>query len=58
MKKRTTRRSAPKEKCCYDGDHCIYIGDGDHLCDVDNEIVVNDWEPTEEFYHCVGKDFT
>lgn len=57
MKKRRARRSAHKEKRCYDCDHCTYIGDGDHLCDLDNEIIVNDWEPTEEFYHCGGRSF-
>jgi hypothetical protein len=26
--------------------HCLYIGEGDSLCEETNKIVLNDWEPT------------
>ena len=29
--------------------NCQYIGEGDSLCDVTGEIVLADWEPTEDF---------
>lgn len=29
--------------------HCIYIGEGDSLCDVLQEIILEDWTPTEHF---------
>ena len=29
--------------------NCQYIGDGDSLCDVTQEIVLSDWTPTENF---------
>lgn len=29
--------------------NCQYIGDGDSLCDVTGEIVLCDWEPTDEY---------
>lgn len=29
--------------------NCMYIGDGDSLCDVLQEIVLEDWTPTEHF---------
>lgn len=29
--------------------HCQYIGDGDSLCEITQEIVLADWEPTEEY---------
>lgn len=31
---------------------CVYLGDGDFLCDEHLEIVVSDWEPTEEYMIC------
>lgn len=38
-------------------DNCIYIGEGDFICDSDNfdddpVIVVEDWTPTDEFERC------
>ena len=44
-------------KCCFECDHCLYIGEGDHICDVNNEVITSDWEPTEKFYCCGGKEF-
>lgn len=29
--------------------NCQYIGDGDSLCDITQEIVLVDWEPTENY---------
>lgn len=29
--------------------NCQYIGDGDSFCDAIQEIVLADWEPTEQF---------
>lgn len=42
---------------CLNCNHCIYIGEGDHICDMTNDIVTDDWQPTEDFYQCKGKDF-
>ena len=39
-------------------DHCLYIGEGDFICDlygVGSELtvfVMEDWEPTEYFLQC------
>ena len=30
-------------------DQCIYIGEGDCICDVTHEIVLSDWVPTDNF---------
>jgi len=30
-------------------DHCLYIGEGDSICDVTHEIVLSDWMPTDAF---------
>lgn len=53
------RKRNPKDrlKNCHCCDHCIYVGEGGYMCDVHNEIVIDDFEPTEEFYMCNGKDF-
>ena len=35
-------------------DHCLYICEGDFLCEKHQEIVVSDWEPTENYLMCGG----
>lgn len=44
-------------KTCDPGtcDCCQYIGEGDFLCDKYLEVVVEDWEPNENFLMCVKK---
>ena len=45
-------------KLCDPGlcDHCLYIGEGDFLCDchphTEYVAVMTDWEPTEHYLHC------
>lgn len=56
-KKRTIRN---RGKMCDPGlcDHCIYIGDGDFLCDKFEEkdgeptVIMTSWEPTENYMRC------
>ena len=38
-------------------DCCQYIGDGDFMCDKHMEIVVSDWEPTENFMICKRRNY-
>ena len=33
-------------------DSCIYIGEGDFICDETMEVVVSDWKPTDKFLKC------
>lgn len=35
-------------------DCCLYIGEGDFLCDNHQVIVISDWEPTEDYLTCKG----
>lgn len=35
-------------------DECLYICEGDFLCEKCQEIVVSDWEPTEFYMMCGG----
>lgn len=29
--------------------HCQYIGEGDSICDITFDVVLEDWTPTEEY---------
>ena len=54
-KRNKGRRMTPKpNKFCDPAicDCCQYIGEGDFLCDKHMEIVVSDWEPTENYLMC------
>ena len=42
---------------CFNCSHCMYIGEGDYLCDVTQDVVISNWTPAEDFYACGGKDF-
>lgn len=39
-------------------DHCMYLGEGDFVCDLhglgpeETVFVMEDWEPTEHFLQC------
>lgn len=46
-----------KHKNCYSCEHCLYLGDGGYLCDMWLAIVVEDHEPTDDFYMCKGEDY-
>lgn len=48
MKKKKTKRFCDPGVC----GNCMYIGDGDFLCDKTNKIVVSDWTPTEDYLSC------
>lgn len=43
-----------KHRYCDPGmcDHCIYLGEGDFICETHRVIVVADWTPTEEYMKC------
>lgn len=53
-------RGRPKRfcdpNCC---DHCLYVGEGDFLCDChprgEYVVVMSDWERTEFFLHCMKR---
>ena len=38
-------------------DHCMYIGEGDFICDMEEEpvLVVESWEPTDAYMMCEAK---
>lgn len=46
------------EPCCMNCEHCVYIGEGDSICDADEPfLILDDWDPTDEYFACGGADF-
>lgn len=62
MKRRKgKKRSFLFEQSCYRCEHCEYIGEGDSICtkyeeDPERAIVLEDWEPTENYMQCKRKE--
>lgn len=48
-----------KEKTCYNCEECICVGEGGFLCCANKEhkLVIDDFEPTDDFYWCKGRKF-
>lgn len=46
-------------KVCVNCDHCIYIGEGDYICDADDKpiIVMEDHCPNDNYLCCGGADW-
>ena len=44
-------------KTCINCEHCLYLGDGGHVCDVTYDTVLEDWTPTEYYMECGGKQY-
>ncbi len=45
------------DRNCYNCNNCEYVGEGGYMCSMSNDIVIEDWQPTEDFNSCKGKDF-
>ena len=46
MSKKNKDRLCDPEMCY----HCMYIGEGDFYCDRYEVIVVDEWEPSDDFF--------
>ena len=46
-------------KICINCSHCIYIGEGDYICDADNEpiIIMEEHTPNENYWCCAGSEW-
>lgn len=48
-------------KSCFNCEHFLYCGEGDHVCDLETSAgaivqpLIDEWEPTEHFFYCGGK---
>ena len=40
-------------------EHCIYIGEGDYICDADSELVLVMEEhcPNDNYWYCAGTEW-
>lgn len=45
--------SATCETC----EHCIYVGEGDSICDEFGCLIKEDFSPTDDYFCCNGKNF-
>lgn len=41
-------------KCCLNCEHCIYIGEGDFICDADDTpvLIMSDFSPEDDYNWC------
>ena len=46
-----------KDKCCMYCDNLIACGEGDHICGKNDEVVIVDYEPSDDYMWCNGKYF-
>lgn len=44
---------------CMNCANCIYIGEGDSICDALDEpvLVLSDFEPTDDYFCCGGSEY-
>ena len=55
MKKRKSYRKSNEKPMttkinCFNCANCTYLSEGGYMCDINNDIVIDDFEPTDEFY--------
>lgn len=57
--KKPTLEDIMSTPICHSCEHCIYIGEGDSICDADVEprFILDDWEPTDDFWWCAGSEY-
>ena len=56
------RKKKKKDKrfsgSCINCDNCVYIGEGDSICTLEDPVLVlEDWESTDEYYYCGGEGY-
>lgn len=44
---------------CLTCSNCIYIGEGDSICDADDTpmLVLEDFTPTDDYWWCAGSEY-
>lgn len=56
--KKTNDKDKEQPKICTNCGHCVYICEGDFICDKDEPILVmSDFTPTNDFYYCNGTNW-
>lgn len=46
------KKISEKPKICITCSHCIYIGEGDYLCDEHKVIVMEEHAPNDNYDYC------
>lgn len=49
------KKKEEKPKICITCSHCVYIGEGDYICDADEPIVVMEEHCPNENYCCCNE---
>lgn len=55
MRTRHKRRQKQDERICQNCDNCMYDGDGGYWCLEMSKLVMDDFEPTDDYFCCGGK---
>ncbi len=51
-------KNKKNKSCCERCVECIAIGEGDHICTVEEpKLIIESYSPAEEYYWCKGKHF-
>ena len=47
------------EKICINCDHCVYIGEGDYICDADDKpvIIMEEHTPNDNYWWCASSEW-
>ena len=57
-KKLKNQKKFGNTRNCQYCENCTYIGEGDYICAMTNEVIMYDFNsPTEHYFSCDGKDF-
>lgn len=57
-KRLKNRKQFGNTRNCQHCENCTYIGEGDYICSMTNEVILYDFNsPTEHYFSCKGKDF-
>lgn len=42
---------------CHNCCNCTYACSGSYFCEMNNDLIIVDWTPTDDYFSCKGKDF-
>lgn len=52
MSKKKRKKRIENNNGCWECDELICLGEGDHICGLNNELVIDEYTPTEKFMCC------
>jgi hypothetical protein len=56
-KRKIKRKCSENNRNCYNCNNCEYVGSSGYMCSINNKIVIEEWEPTNDYCSCKGKYF-